>query len=142
MRGRKKRILMPITLSCLLVFMGVGFAVARTTLNIGGTSTAINTWDVRITDLVAKENETGAKSSNAEINEILGTSAIFSASQCEGDVTCDAYLKSIVPACIDENTCYKYDDETKTAVLMPENAQFRMGGYINSDPSIGVYESF
>lgn len=78
MVGREKRMLMLVILSCLLVFMGVGFAVLRTTLDIGGTSTALNTWDVRIINITAIENETGAKNIAAEVDGVLGTSATFS----------------------------------------------------------------
>ena len=51
MKDRNKRNLTIGTLCCLLVFMGVGFAVMNATLNIEGTATAINTWDERMTNI-------------------------------------------------------------------------------------------
>ena len=71
MRGRKKRTLILGILCCLLVFMGVGFAIARTTLSIGGTSTAINTWDVRIANISisSKSDSVTNNEENTKIGE-------------------------------------------------------------------------
>ena len=60
MKDRKKRTLILGILCCLLVFMGVGFAVMNATLNINGTATAINTWDVRMTKIEVTEKSDGA----------------------------------------------------------------------------------
>ena len=78
MKDRKKRTLVIGILCCLLVFMGVGFAVMNATLNIDGTATAINTWDVRMTSITVIDNSDGA-SNNAELTKINedGISANF-----------------------------------------------------------------
>ena len=77
MKDRKKRTLVIGILCCLLVFMGVGFAVMNATLNINGTATAINTWDVRMTNIEVLEKSEGATNEeDTKINED-GVTAVF-----------------------------------------------------------------
>ena len=77
MKDRKKRTLVIGILCCLLVFMGVGFAVMNATLNIEGTATATNTWDVRMTNIEVTEKSDGAiNEEETKINED-GISANF-----------------------------------------------------------------
>ena len=77
-RGRKQRTLILSVLCCLLVFMGIGYSVFQSTLNIGGTSTALNTWDIRITSIEPTAKSDGATSVNKEI-DVAGVSATFNA---------------------------------------------------------------
>jgi len=67
MRSKNKKTIVIGILCCLLVFMGVGFAVLNQTLNIGGTTTATNTWAVLIESITPIENNTGAKSTSSEV---------------------------------------------------------------------------
>ena len=67
MRSKNKKTIVIGILCCLLVFMGVGFAVLNQTLNIGGTTTATNTWAVLIESITPIENNTGAKSISSEV---------------------------------------------------------------------------
>jgi len=68
MRSKNKKTIVIGILCCLLVFMGVGFAILNQTLNIGGTTTATNTWAVLIESITPIENNTGAKNT---LNEVL-----------------------------------------------------------------------
>ena len=69
MRGRRKRSLALGILCCLLVFMGIGFAAARTTLNITGTSTITNAWDVRLSNVLVTNASDGV-TNNEEFTNI------------------------------------------------------------------------
>ena len=67
MKKRNKRNLTIGILCCLLVFMGVGFAVMNATLNIDGTATAINTWSIVIDSITPIDNDTNAKSISVKV---------------------------------------------------------------------------
>ena len=70
MKDRSKRNLTIGILCCLLVFMGVGFAVMNATLSINGTATAINTWSIvidSITPIVNNDDKNDAKSISTNI---------------------------------------------------------------------------
>ena len=70
MRGRRKRSLALGILCCLLVFMGIGFAAARTTLNITGTSTITNAWDVRLSNVLVTNASDGV-TNNEEFTKLV-----------------------------------------------------------------------
>ena len=60
MRDRKKRNIIIGALCCLLVFMGVGYAILSQTLNISGIANMKGNWNVRITNMeLLSENKTG-----------------------------------------------------------------------------------
>ena len=60
MRDRKKRNIIIGALCCLLVFMGIGYAILSQTLNISGTANMKGNWNVRITNMeLLSENKTG-----------------------------------------------------------------------------------
>ena len=56
MRNKKN---MVIGLLCVaLVFMGIGYSIFNSTLNISGTATSSGSFDVKITNVVLKEKST------------------------------------------------------------------------------------
>ena len=60
MRDRKKRNIIIGALCCLLVFMGIGYAILSQTLNISGIANMKGNWNVRITNMeLLSENKTG-----------------------------------------------------------------------------------
>ena len=60
MRDRKKRNIIIGSLCCLLVFMGIGYAILSQTLNISGTANMKGNWNVKITNMKLLEaNKTG-----------------------------------------------------------------------------------
>ena len=60
MRDRKKRNIIIGSLCCLLVFMGIGYAILSQTLNISGTANMQGNWSVKITNMKLLEaNKTG-----------------------------------------------------------------------------------
>ena len=60
MRDRKKRNIKIGALCCLLVFMGIGYAILSQTLNISGTANMQGNWSVKITNMKLLEaNKTG-----------------------------------------------------------------------------------
>ena len=67
MKDRKKRNLAIGLLCCMLVFMGVGFAILNSNLNINGTATAVNTWNIVIDSIIPIDNDTAATSVSTEI---------------------------------------------------------------------------
>ena len=60
MRDRKKRNIIIGALCCLLVFMGIGYAILSQTLNISGIANMQGNWSVKITNMeLLSENKTG-----------------------------------------------------------------------------------
>ena len=60
MRDRKKRNIIIGSLCCLLVFMGIGYAILSQTLNISGIANMKGNWNVKITNMeLLSENKTG-----------------------------------------------------------------------------------
>ena len=60
MRDRKKRNIIIGALCCLLVFMGIGYAILSQTLNISGIANMRGNWNVKITNMeLLSENKTG-----------------------------------------------------------------------------------
>ena len=60
MRDRKKRNIIIGALCCLLVFMGIGYAILSQTLNISGIANMKGNWNVKITNMeLLSENKTG-----------------------------------------------------------------------------------
>ena len=132
MKERNKRNLTIGILCCLLIFMGVGFAVMNATLNIDGTATAINTWSIVIDSITPIDNDTNAKSISAKV-EPSKVEASF-----EVDFTKPGdYLEYEIvvnnEGSIDgyvEGLSFAYEDETNE-----DNSLFK----ITSDAKTGVY---
>ena len=55
MRDRKKRNIMIASLCCLLVFMGIGYALLTQILTINGTATLTGNWNIKITGIETAE---------------------------------------------------------------------------------------
>ena len=69
MRDRKKRNIMIASLCCLLVFMGIGYALLSQTLNINGTAMLTGEWNIYIDSITLSSKSQTATSVSAEVNE-------------------------------------------------------------------------
>ena len=106
MRDRKKRNIVIEVLCCLLVFMGIGYAILSQTLTINGIGNIKGKWDVEITDMKLINIAGKAEEVSSSFTD---TSAVFAAKlylpgdSIEYEVTVenkgniDALLKSITP---------------------------------------------
>ena len=139
MKDRKKRTLVIGILCCLLVFMGVGFAVMNTALNIDGTATAINTWSIVIDSITPIDNDTNAKSILAQV----GTNKTEASFEVDFTKPGDYLEYEIVVNNEGSNDGYveglsfEYEDETSennNLFKITSNAQ--TGVYINAGESI------
>lgn len=78
MRDRRKRNIIIGTLCCLLVFMGIGYAVLNQVLNITGTASVNSSWKILITD-ITQTKLTGSAQSEDGTPTFTDDSATFSA---------------------------------------------------------------
>ena len=109
MRDRKKRNIIIGALCCLLVFMGIGYAVLSQTLNISGTANMRGTWDIKITD-ISEASRTGKADPGTPTISTSGVSASFEANlwmpgdsityniTVKNNGNIDAALKELVPS--------------------------------------------
>ena len=109
MRDRKKRNIIIGALCCLLVFMGIGYAVLSQTLNISGTANMRGTWDIKITD-ISEASRTGKADPGTPTISTNGVSASFEANlwmpgdsityniTVKNNGNIDAALKELVPS--------------------------------------------
>ena len=109
MRDRKKRNIIIGSLCCLLVFMGIGYAVLSQTLNISGTANMKGTWDIKITDM-SEASRTGKADPGTPTISSSGVSASFEANlwmpgdsityniTVKNNGNIDAALKELVPS--------------------------------------------
>ena len=107
MRDRKKRNIIIGSLCCLLVFMGIGYAILSQTLNISGTANMQGNWSVKITNMKLLEANKTGRAENVS-NTFTDTTASFEANlwmpgdSIEYEVTVenqgniDAVLKDII----------------------------------------------
>ena len=107
MRDRKKRNIIIGALCCLLVFMGIGYAILSQTLNISGTANMQGNWSVKITNMKLLEANKTGRAENVS-NTFTDTTASFEANlwmpgdSIEYEVTVenqgniDAVLKDII----------------------------------------------
>ena len=107
MRDRKKRNIIIGSLCCLLVFMGIGYAILSQTLNISGTANMQGNWSVKITNMKLLEANKTGRAENVS-NTFTNTTASFEANlwmpgdSIEYEVTVenqgniDAVLKDII----------------------------------------------
>ena len=109
MRDRKKRNIIIGALCCLLVFMGIGYAVLSQTLNINGTANMRGEWDIKITD-ISEASRTGKADPGTPTISSSGVSASFEANlwmpgdsityniTVKNNGNIDAALKELVPS--------------------------------------------
>ena len=119
MRDRKKRNIIIGSLCCLLVFMGIGYAILSQTLNISGIANMKGNWNVRITNMeLLSENKTGRAEEVS--HSFTDTTATFTADlympgdsieyrvtvEYQGNI--DALLKSITPTTTNRSKGIKF----------------------------------
>ena len=109
MRDRKKRNIIIGSLCCLLIIMGIGYAVLSQTLNISGTANMRGTWDIKITD-ISEASRTGKADPGTPTISTSGVSASFEANlwmpgdsityniTVKNNGNIDAALKELVPS--------------------------------------------
>ena len=131
MKDRKKRNIIIGSLCCLLVFMGIGYAILSQTLNISGTANMQGNWSVKITNMKLLEaNKTGRAEEVS--HSFTDTTATFTADlympgdSIEYEVTVenqgniDDLLKSVTPTTTNASEEIKFshseiDDTVLTA---------------------------
>ena len=109
MRDRKKRNIIIGSLCCLLIIMGIGYAVLSQTLNISGTANMRGEWDIKITD-ISEASRTGKADPGTPTISSSGVSASFEANlwmrgdsityniTVKNNGNIDAALKELVPS--------------------------------------------
>ena len=119
MRDRKKRNIIIGSLCCLLVFMGIGYAILSQTLNISGIANMKGNWNVKITNMeLLSENKTGRAEEVS--HSFTDTTATFTADlympgdsieyrvTVENQGNIDALLKSIIPTTTNKSEGIKF----------------------------------
>ena len=119
MRDRKKRNIIIGALCCLLVFMGIGYAILSQTLNISGIANMRGNWNVKITNMeLLSENKTGRAEEVS--HSFTDTTATFEANlympgdsieyrvTVENQGNIDALLKSITPTTTNRSEGIKF----------------------------------
>ena len=119
MRDRKKRNIIIGSLCCLLVFMGIGYAILSQTLNISGIANMRGNWNVKITNMeLLSENKTGRAEEVS--HSFTDTTATFEANlympgdsieyrvTVENQGNIDAVLKSITPTTTNKSKGIKF----------------------------------
>ena len=119
MRDRKKRNIIIGALCCLLVFMGIGYAILSQTLNISGIANMKGNWNVKITNMeLLSENKTGRAEEVS--HSFTDTTATFEANlympgdsieyrvTVENQGNIDALLKSIIPTTTNRSEGIKF----------------------------------
>ena len=119
MRDRKKRNIIIGSLCCLLVFMGIGYAILSQTLNISGIANMKGNWNVKITNMeLLSENKTGRAEEVS--HSFTDTTATFTADlympgdsieyrvTVENQGNIDAVLKSITPTTTNKSEGIKF----------------------------------
>ena len=119
MRDRKKRNIIIGSLCCLLVFMGIGYAILSQTLNISGIANMRGNWNVKITNMeLLSENKTGRAEEVS--HSFTDTTATFTANlympgdsieyrvTVENQGNIDALLKSITPTTTNRSEGIKF----------------------------------
>ncbi len=119
MRDRKKRNIIIGSLCCLLVFMGIGYAILSQTLNISGIARMQGNWNVKITNMeLLSKNKTGRAEEVS--HSFTDTTATFEANlympgdsieyrvTVENQGNIDALLKSITPTTTNRSEGIKF----------------------------------
>ncbi len=119
MRDRKKRNIIIGALCCLLIFMGIGYAILSQTLNISGIANMQGNWSVKITNMeLLDKNKTGRAEEVS--HSFTDTTATFEANlympgdsieyrvTVENQGNIDAVLKSITPTTTNRSEGIKF----------------------------------
>ena len=119
MRDRKKRNIIIGALCCLLIFMGIGYAILSQTLNISGIANMRGNWNVKITNMeLLDKNKTGRAEEVS--HSFTDTTATFEANlympgdsieyrvTVENQGNIDALLKSIIPTTTNKSSSIKF----------------------------------
>ena len=119
MRDRKKRNIIIGSLCCLLVFMGIGYAILSQTLNISGIANMQGNWNVKITNMELLSNNKTGRAEEVS-HSFTDTTATFEANlympgdsieyrvTVENQGNIDALLKSITPTTTNKSEGIKF----------------------------------
>lgn len=132
MRDRKKRNIIIGVLCCVLVAMGIGYAILSQTLNISGVANMKGEWDVRITNITSKNPVGKAKDVS---HSFANTSATFEADlwlpgdSIEYEVTVEnkgnvvAALQTVTPSTVASDNSVKFTHTEIPQILQPGDAK-------------------
>ena len=132
MRDRKKRNIIIGSLCCLLVFMGIGYALLNQRLTIKGQEIVMGEWDVRITNITSKNPVGKAKDVS---HSFTNTSATFVADlwlpgdSIEYEVTVEnkgnvvAALQTVTPSTVASDNSVKFTHTEIPQILQPGDAK-------------------
>ncbi len=132
MRDRKKRNIIIGSLCCLLVFMGIGYALLNQRLTIKGQEIIMGEWDVRITNITSKNPVGKAKDVS---HSFTNTSATFEADlwlpgdSIEYEVTVEnkgnvvAALRTVTPSTVASDNSVKFTHTEIPQILQPGDAK-------------------
>ena len=132
MRDRKKRNIIIGSLCCLLVFMGIGYALLNQRLTIKGQEIIMGEWDVRITNITSKNPVGKAKDVS---HSFTNTSATFEADlwlpgdSIEYEVTVEnkgnvvAALQTVTPSTVASDNSVKFTHTEIPQILQPGDAK-------------------
>ena len=135
MRDRKKRNIIICALCCLLVFMGIGYAILSQTLNISGTANMKGTWDIKITD-ISEASRTGRADPGTPTISTNGVSASFEANlwmpgdsitynvTVKNNGNIDAALKELVPSVENGVQQVKFSNNAVQGKVLRQNESY------------------
>ena len=75
MKNRKKRNIIIVSLACLMIFMGVGYAILSENIKVGTSTTVLGDWDIKITN-VALSKKSGRAYDVSHTFETLSTTLV------------------------------------------------------------------
>ena len=135
MRDRKKRNIIIGSLCCLLIIMGIGYAVLSQTLNITGTANMRGTWDIKITD-ISEASRTGRADPGTPTISSSGVSASFEANlwmpgdsityniTVNNNGNIDAALKELVPSVENGVQQVKFSNNAVQGKVLRQNESY------------------
>ena len=135
MRDRKKRNIIIGSLCCLLIIMGIGYAVLSQTLNISGTANMRGTWDIKITD-ISEASRTGRADPGTPTISSSGVSASFEANlwmpgdsityniTVNNNGNIDAALKELVPSVENGVQQVKFSNNAVQGKVLRQNESY------------------
>ena len=135
MRDRKKRNIIIGALCCLLVFMGIGYAILSQTLNISGIANMKGTWDIKITD-ISEASRTGKADPGTPTISTSGVSASFEANlwmpgdsityniTVNNNGNIDAALKELVPSVENGVQQVKFSNNAVQGKVLRQNESY------------------
>lgn len=135
MKDRKKRNIIIGSLCCLLIIMGIGYAVLSQTLNISGTANMRGTWDIKITD-ISEASRTGRADPGTPTISSSGVSASFEANlwmpgdsityniTVNNNGNIDAALKELVPSVENGVQQVKFSNNAVQGKVLRQNESY------------------